>query len=104
MRYQFKPLPELYFGVLVAAGTVLLLELVSLNPDSITDVRTWGVALGVAMIRAAAGITLDWLRRSVMGDTPTPEQKEIARLQEEVARLERVNNVREYQRAKEARA
>lgn len=102
VRYTFRPLPELYFGVLVAAGTVLLLELVSLNPDGITDWRTWAVSLGVGMIRAGAGIALDYLRRSMTGDTPTPEQSEIDRLREEVARLERVNKVRQYQNERAA--
>ena len=71
MKYRFQPLPELYFGVLVSAGTVVLLELASLNPDGVTDWRTWAIALGAGAIRAAAGAALDYLRRSVVQE-PDP--------------------------------
>lgn len=68
MSYRFKALPELYWSVLTAAATVLLIELVSLDPDGITDWRRWAVALGAGVVRAAAGAALDWIRRG-MADT-----------------------------------
>lgn len=73
MTYRFKPLPELYWSVVTAAATVLLLELVGLNPDRVTDWRGWAVALGAAVIRAAAGAALDYIRRSIdEANDPTP--------------------------------
>jgi hypothetical protein len=68
MTYRFKALPELYWSVLTAAATVLLIELVSLDPDGVADWRKWAVALGAGIVRAAAGAALDWLRRQ-MADT-----------------------------------
>jgi hypothetical protein len=68
VKYKFLPLQELYFGVLVAAGTVVLLELAALNPEGVTDWKTWGVALAAGAIRAAAGAALDFLRRSVVAN------------------------------------
>lgn len=73
MRYVFRPKEELFWGVVVAMATVLLLELAGLNPDSVSDWRTWGVALGVGMVRAGAGAALDYLRRSLSQQpAPTP--------------------------------
>lgn len=66
MRYDFKPLPELYWGVTIAAALVLLQALVTLDPEAVTDWRIWAVALGGGMVRAAAGAALDYLRRSVV--------------------------------------
>ena len=66
MTYKFRPWEELLWGVVVAGATVLLIELVGLHPDAITDVQSWAVALGAAMVRAMAGAALDWIRRSVV--------------------------------------
>ena len=66
MTYKFRPWEELLWGVVVAGATVLLIELVGLHPDAITDVQSWAVALGAAMARAMAGAALDWIRRSVV--------------------------------------
>lgn len=71
MTYRFKPLPELYWGVVIAASTVLLMELVGLNPDAISDWRGWAVALAAGTVRAAAGAALDYIRRSMAAD-PEP--------------------------------
>ena len=65
MTYHFKPWQELLWGVIVAGATVLLIELVGLRPEAITDVQSWAVALGAAMVRAMAGAALDYLRRSL---------------------------------------
>jgi hypothetical protein len=73
MTYHFKPLPELYWGVLIAMSLVVLPAVVSLDPDKITDWRTWVVALAVAALRAGAGAALDYLRRSL---TDSPKTKE----------------------------
>lgn len=71
MTYKFKPLPELYWGVVIAASLVILQALVTLDPDKITDVRTWAIAIGGATVRAAAGAALDYIRRS-MTQAPEP--------------------------------
>jgi hypothetical protein len=71
MTYKFRPLPELGWGVAIAAGLVILQALVTLDPEKIADWRTWAVALGGAAIRAAAGAAIDWIRRS-MADEPEP--------------------------------
>jgi hypothetical protein len=71
MSYRFKPLPELYWGVVIAASLVLLQALLTLDPEKVADWRVWAVALGGAAVRAAAGAALDYLRRS-MTDTPEP--------------------------------
>lgn len=70
MTYRFKPLPELYWGVVIAASLVLLQALLTLDPEKVADWRTWAVALGGAAIRAGAGSALDYLRRS-MAPEPT---------------------------------
>lgn len=66
MQYRFKPWQELVWGVIVAGATVLLIELVGLHPEAITDVQSWAVALGAAMVRAMAGAALDYIRRSMI--------------------------------------
>jgi hypothetical protein len=66
MTYRFRPWQELGWAVAVAGATVLLIELVGLEPDAITDVQSWAVALGAAMVRSMAGAALDFLRRSVV--------------------------------------
>lgn len=75
LSYHFKPLPELGWAVLIAVATVLLPALVALDPEKIADWRTWAVALAVAVIRAAAGAALDYLRRGTSNEpeTMTPE-------------------------------
>lgn len=70
MTYRFKPLPELYWGVLTAMSLVLLQALFTLDPTTVTDWKTWAVALGGGALRAGAGAALDYLRRSM---TTEPE-------------------------------
>ncbi len=72
MKYTFKPLPELYWGVVTAASIVLLTALVTLDPETVTDWRGWAIALGGGAVRAAAGAGLDYLRRSVTAE-PEPD-------------------------------
>lgn len=72
MTYRFKPLPELYWAVTTAFSVVILTALFTFNPETVTDWRAWGVALGGAAVRAGAGAALDWLRRSAADqDEPT---------------------------------
>ncbi len=73
MRYDWKLLPELYWGVAIAASLVLLQALVTFDPEAITDWRVWGVALG-ATIRAAAGAAIDWIRRSMTTEAASAEE------------------------------
>jgi hypothetical protein len=69
-EYEFKALAELGWFVLVAAMTVLFQVLAEFDPSTIEDWRTWFIALGAAMVRAAAGAALAWLaRRGVERDT-----------------------------------
>lgn len=65
MKYTFRPLPELYWGVVVAASLVLLQALFTLQPEQITDWQIWAVALLGGALRAAAGAALDYIRRSI---------------------------------------
>jgi hypothetical protein len=71
VKYQFKPLPELYWGVVTAFSVVILTALFTLQPEAVTDWRAWGIALGGGAVRAAAGAGLDYLRRS-MTEEPEP--------------------------------
>lgn len=72
MKYRFKPLQELYWGVVTAFSVVVLTALFTLQPEAVTDWRAWGIALGGGAVRAAAGAALDWLRRSAADqDEPT---------------------------------
>lgn len=71
MKYRFKALPELYWSLITSGATVLLLALVSFDPATITDWKTWAVGLGSGVLRSMAGAALDWLRRQ-MTDTPEP--------------------------------
>lgn len=66
MKYTFRPLPELYWGVVTAASIVVLTALFTFNPETVTDWRAWGIALGGGAVRAAAGAALDYLRRSTV--------------------------------------
>lgn len=100
MRYRFQPLPELYWGVVVAASLVLLQALFTLQPEAVTDWQTWAVALLGGALRAAAGAGLDYLRRS-MTQEPDPEPPVdtalVTALADELERRreERVRKVRE---------
>jgi hypothetical protein len=71
MTYRFKPLPELLWGVGIAAGLVVLQALVTLDPEAVKDWRTWAVALGGAAIRAGAGAAIDYIRRSMTQESET---------------------------------
>lgn len=75
MKYRFKPLQELYWGVVTAFSVVILTALFTLQPEAVTDWRAWGIALGGGAVRAAAGAGLDWLRRSL---SPDPEPMSLA--------------------------
>lgn len=68
MRYHFKALPELFWSVVTSAATVLLIALVSFDPNTITDWKVWAIGLGSGMLRSAAGAALDWLRREMTKD------------------------------------
>jgi hypothetical protein len=78
MTYRFKVNQEAVWFVLVAAGTVILQALATLDVDKIVDWRTWAVGLLVASIRAGAGAALSLLtappsaRANPADTTPTP--------------------------------
>lgn len=88
MTYRFKPLQELYWGVLTAASLVLLQALFTLDPATIADWQTWAVALGGSTVRAAAGAALDYLRRSMTAEPePTLADEILALSDAELAAL-----------------
>jgi hypothetical protein len=103
MRYRFQPLEELCWGVVIAAGLVLLQGLVTLDPATVTDWQTWIVALGGAAIRAAAGAAIDYLRRSMVESAERPEAPAVPVTVDAVAdELERRRRERVEQRLREA--
>ncbi len=61
MTYNFKPLAELGWFVIVAIVTQVMQILVDFDPTLVTDWRAWLVALGAAAVRALAGAVLSWL-------------------------------------------
>lgn len=56
--YDFKMGSELAWIAAVAAGVFALQVAAEFDPAVITDVRTWAVALGAGMVRAAAAAVL----------------------------------------------
>ena len=58
MRYEWKMAPELAWIAAVAAGVFALQVAAEFDPAVISDWRTWGVALGAGMVRAAAAAVL----------------------------------------------
>ena len=66
-EYRFKFPAEAAWFVAVAVLTELSQVLLTFDPARVTDWRTWAVSLAAALVRAAAGAVLDWLRRH-----PTP--------------------------------
>jgi hypothetical protein len=61
MTYRFKINQEAVWFVAVAAGTVILQALATLDVDKIADWRVWLVGLLAATIRAGAGAALSLL-------------------------------------------
>ena len=61
--YDFKRAPELAWVAGVAAGVFLLQVAAEFDPATITDWRTWAVALGAGAVRAAAAGLLALVRR-----------------------------------------
>ena len=57
-KYEWKMLAEAGWFALVAVVVVALEALVKFNPDTIDDWQTYGIALGGAAVRAAAGALL----------------------------------------------
>lgn len=67
MRYKFRPLPELYFGVLTAVIIAVLPGFLTFDPLAVPDWRAWSLALIGAIIRPAVGAVIDYMRRSMVG-------------------------------------
>ncbi len=63
MQYSFKINEEFLWFVAVAAGTVILQALATMDVDKIVDWRVWAIALAVAAIRAGAGAALSYAAR-----------------------------------------
>lgn len=62
MRYTFKR-AEFVWLVLVAAAVAGLEVAVRFDPAAISDWRTWAIAAGAGIVRAAAGAALAYLTR-----------------------------------------
>lgn len=61
--YEFKTVPELGWAVLVAVVAVAAQLVNTADPQAVlTDPRTFLVALGAAMVRAALGALLDAMK------------------------------------------
>lgn len=71
ITYYFKANQEAIWFVLVAAGTVVVQALATLDIDKITDWRVWAIGLGAAALRAAAGAALSLLNKP-QPSTPEP--------------------------------
>jgi hypothetical protein len=72
--YQFKPKPELFWFMVVAMITVAMQVLVEFDPATITDWNTWGVGIGAAMVRAAAGAFLAYVTKEGIVYTSEDQQ------------------------------
>lgn len=101
MKYRFKPLPELYWGVVIAMSLVLLQAAFTLEPEAVKDWRPWAVALGGAAVRAGAGAALDWIRRSMTDESAVPEQLTPEQLAQVADELERRRQARVMERLRE---
>lgn len=60
--YDFKIAQETAWVAAVAAGVAVLQVLKEFDPAIVTDWRTWAVALGAGMVRAAAAAVLAAVR------------------------------------------
>jgi hypothetical protein len=60
--YDFHAAQEFGWAVLTAAGLAVAQILTSTDPSTITDWRTYGIALAGAAIRAGSGAVLDWAK------------------------------------------
>ena len=58
MTYDFKLWEEAAWAALVAAAIQLLMVLVGFDPAAVTDWRSWAIALGAGLVRAAAGAAI----------------------------------------------
>lgn len=56
--YDFKMAPEIAWIAAVAAGVFALQVAAEFDPTTVTDWRTWAVALGSGAVRAAAAAVL----------------------------------------------
>lgn len=59
-EYQYKRLQELAWALVVAVGVVLAQAMLTVDPATITDWRTWLVGVAAASVRAAGGALLAW--------------------------------------------
>lgn len=97
MRYKFRPLAELYWGILTTVLLAILPGLLTFDPAAVVDWKAWALALLGAAIRPAVGVTIDYIRRS-MSDTDS----DIADLSAQIAGMS-PEDVAATQRAIDAR-
>lgn len=60
--YDFRAASEFVWFVLTAAGIAIAQILTSTDPATVTDYRTYGLAILGAAIRAGSGAVLDWAK------------------------------------------
>lgn len=63
MSYNWKTFEELAWIAVVAGGIAVLQVLAGLDPNGISDWRTWFVALAGGALRAAAGAAIAFLTK-----------------------------------------
>lgn len=66
MTYDFKLGQEALWAVVAALVTVILTALYELDAEAVTDWQTWGIGVGIAAIRSAAGAALASLGRGAL--------------------------------------
>lgn len=78
--YRFRPKAELIWFVLIAVITTLMQALIEFDAALIADWQAWAIALGSALVRAAAGAFLAYVAKEgwfygneeEQADKPTP--------------------------------
>lgn len=73
MSYQYKRLQELAWAVLVAVGVVAAQAMLTVDPDTISDWRTWATGVAAASVRAVGGALLAWLGATAAAAGSKPE-------------------------------
>lgn len=64
--YEFKPGQELAWFVAVALITTLAQYMIEFKPETITDWRTYAVAIAGALVRAVGGAVSAWLAKKAI--------------------------------------
>lgn len=63
MRYEFRKLDEAIWAVGIAVAVSVFQALVTFDPETITDYKTWAVGIVAGAVRAAAGAAIAFLTK-----------------------------------------